>query len=460
MMFQRRKSGYSRLVPFLFLLLSVFCLAACSGSTSETMLSGSSTAEAEEQDFEFPPETDKLVIYSDKVLGVQQKLAVERFQELYPDVDVEYCNFSQDEYFEKLRVEIPAGKGPDVVYELSTYLPDVYKTMASGVFIDLNPYFANDPDFCFEDYNQTVMDACMLQGKRYIVPIVYVAPILLTSQEILDENGISAEMLGTYDGFMDACQQYHQNHPDQDLLAIGANDQFLQQLYEQTGFKLINPDTNEIAVKQDQLKKLLDVCKSYYPGHDYLFIEEGSAEALFHRNILFSNMQASLGQHLLGACSVKLLGDTPVLFNCPNEDGGVSAEIYNYLAIPEGSPNKLNAYRYIKIFLSETIQYAGMENGNVNVQIMDGFPIQNLSFDKTMEKELESFDFAQKIADDFPIYTDRLRELVSEIDSVFIMRTEMYNSSKKYMFDYIQGRDDFEGAYRKLMNFLTIYRDE
>ena len=171
-------------------------------------------------------------------------------------------------------------------------------------------------------------------------------------------------------------------------------------------------------------------------------------------------MQASLGQHLLGACSVKLLGDTLVLFNCPNEDGGVSAEIYNYLAIPEGSPNKLNAYRYIKFFLSETIQYAGMENGNVNVQIMDGFPIQNLSFDKTMEKELESFDFAQKIADDFPIYTDRLRELVSEIDSVFIMRTEMYNSSKKYMFDYIQGRDGFEGAYRKLMNFLTIYRDE
>ena len=84
-----------------------------------------------------PKATDKLVLYSPGD-GYSSLLnpALEIFKELYPEVEVTYQIIDTDEYKTKIREEIPAGEGPDLVLFRSNTFWDIYKTASSKVFTD------------------------------------------------------------------------------------------------------------------------------------------------------------------------------------------------------------------------------------------------------------------------------------------------------------------------------------
>ena len=133
------------------------CLAACdsaetpssteSGTTSGNPAWDADSEEAAETEpdyswFEMPGETDRLVVYSngDSLKSVLDP-AVRIFREQYPEVEVDYQVFGQDEYGAAVRTEIPAGKGPDLLLLEANTVQDIYKTMSTGLFENLDPYF-------------------------------------------------------------------------------------------------------------------------------------------------------------------------------------------------------------------------------------------------------------------------------------------------------------------------------
>ena len=132
--------------------------------------------EPDYSDFVMPEETDTLVVYTDEGSSMLLNKALTLFQEKYPNIKIDHRHYSQDECTAILQAEIPAGKGPDLILTHYGTLPDIYKTMDSGVLADLNPYMANDPEFDLSDYNEGVMSGGVLNGKRYIVPINYTIP--------------------------------------------------------------------------------------------------------------------------------------------------------------------------------------------------------------------------------------------------------------------------------------------
>ena len=89
--------------------------------------------------------------------------------------------------------------------------------MSSGVFEDLNKYFKKDDEILLTDFVEPVMDGGVLKGKRYLVPLNYDMPILLTTKSILEEIGLTADEVKTCDGFSEGAAKFKEKHPDSTL---------------------------------------------------------------------------------------------------------------------------------------------------------------------------------------------------------------------------------------------------
>ena len=162
----------------LALVLLLPALAGC-GKTEDFSNPGTDpTADLAETEpdyswFSMPEATDSLTVYGYGFASTMLSSAVGIFRRIYPEVEVDFRAYDEDEYRALLRTEIPAGKGPDFVFGYTNDFPDVYKTMKTGLFEDLNPYLENDAAFDFSEYNQAVLDGGLLYGRRYILPLRY-----------------------------------------------------------------------------------------------------------------------------------------------------------------------------------------------------------------------------------------------------------------------------------------------
>ena len=133
----------------LSLLLALSLLMSAMIGCDRSPKSSNSEAETEPDYswFSLPEETGRLTVYiAEDAYEAVLTPALELFRERYPEVEVNIETYNEDEYKTVLRKEIPEGMGPDLVLFQSNTFPDIYKTMSTGVFEDLNPYFALDEE--------------------------------------------------------------------------------------------------------------------------------------------------------------------------------------------------------------------------------------------------------------------------------------------------------------------------
>ena len=161
-----KRMHLKRTLSLLIAVLTMIPLSAGCGTEEETDTTSEVGNAAEEEteyvqtwespdysDFEMPGETNELVVYSDGTASFLPE-AIGLFKKQYPEVNVVTKALGQDEYLDILRTEIPAGKGPDLLVSTAKELPDVYKTMVTGIFEDLNPYFSNDGEIDLSDFTR------------------------------------------------------------------------------------------------------------------------------------------------------------------------------------------------------------------------------------------------------------------------------------------------------------------
>lgn len=120
---------------------------------------------------------------------------------MYPDVNVVVESYSEDEYDTAIHAEIPTGRGPDLLYAGVSVPPDICWTMEIGLFEDLNPYAGTDPDYSLDDYIAGVMDVGVLHGSRWIMPYPHLDMIPTTTEELLEEEGITQEDFSSIETF-------------------------------------------------------------------------------------------------------------------------------------------------------------------------------------------------------------------------------------------------------------------
>ena len=154
---------------------------------------------------------------------------------------VDYQLLSPDEYETRIRAEIPAGRGPDVLLGDVAILPDIYKTMSTQVFTDLGGFMAKDEEYNPDDYYGSVMKGGIMLGCQYLLPVTFGVNCVMTTQELLDENGISTDSLRTWEGFRSACGTFHANHPGARLFSHFAPQYYYTVAFlEDRGIRMID----------------------------------------------------------------------------------------------------------------------------------------------------------------------------------------------------------------------------
>ncbi len=88
--------------------------------------------EPDYSDFVMPEETGELTVYATDMLGRVMSPAIEIFKENYPGITVNYKVLDGDEFTTLVGTEIPAGRGPDLLFCYRYEIPDPFKAMAAG----------------------------------------------------------------------------------------------------------------------------------------------------------------------------------------------------------------------------------------------------------------------------------------------------------------------------------------
>ena len=97
------------------------------------------------------------------------ELALNRYRQLYPDIQVELIKpeseniEEREELYQQVAAQIMAGEGPDV-FLVNPSIMDVEKLVRQGIFADMEPFFEAD-DFDWTPYHQAIMDGGVWNGK-------------------------------------------------------------------------------------------------------------------------------------------------------------------------------------------------------------------------------------------------------------------------------------------------------
>lgn len=105
---------------------------------------------------------------------------------------------------DQLQVEMMSGEGPDILilpcddgftYSETQLVENVEKGMATGLFADLTTLYNQDETLQKDVLLEKVMDAGVMDDKRYILPLRYQYPIILTLEDELQAAGLEISEL-------------------------------------------------------------------------------------------------------------------------------------------------------------------------------------------------------------------------------------------------------------------------
>ena len=436
-------------------LLLILSLAACAVQPGEDYA-----------EFVPPEETDTLVVYENPLLSDIIDRALMLFRQKYPDVNVEYRRYSFAQYDEMtttLNAELAAGEGPDIFWDYSFHYDfSKVKSMENGVYTDLEPFFAWDDEIDLADYNEAALNAGMYMGHRYMVPLYFETMVWVTTQEVLDEAGLNIQG-GRQDfvSFMEMLRAYKAENPDMYILGEAEKGFILNLFLPYSGMKTVNVEDRQITLDTAQFRTLVDAYKDLFYEHDWLDlmtldplygIDLTNRETLFYyerRMSDFALMYAVLKET-----------QTPVLVNCPGFDSQVIGQADVIAYIREGSPNQLNAWRFLKILLSEEIQADTRISGitlpvlrsAMKIRLTDTF--SPYSKPGTVKTYYGILTWAAVTEEDI----DAILDVIYEIDDCWI--DPMIGWVSGYMDPYFSGESSYESCLQTLEEKLMLALNE
>lgn len=118
----------------------------------------------------------------------------------------------------QIYVDIHKGTGPDIyllpsghkaIYghydpnEPEPLFDDVMRFIHMGYFADISSYYKADADLDKESLSTAIMDAGMIGGARYVLPLRYNIPVVFAETAVLKEYGLDTAMDNGIDDFLD-----------------------------------------------------------------------------------------------------------------------------------------------------------------------------------------------------------------------------------------------------------------
>ena len=297
-----------------------------------------------------------------------------------------------EQYKSKLTTDLLTGEGPDIIFIDGKTFPSIRKVMTSGVFCDLNELIEKDGEFNLSDYNKTIMDSGVYNGKRCLIPWYYELPMLITTKSMTEVNGISTHKLNSWDGFMEEIRKFA-SLDEKGAEYFLAGDFKLSDIVESCGDLFVDYGKKKTNFNSIEFIQLLEMYKEIYnvqcpaeihknrktrlgfgPAEDYLSIFHVSKGYSYPFLFWMANAE-----------SLYFYKEDLLVYPFPSfRHGRVNAVPTCFLAINAKCENKEAAFDFVKYALSEKEQSMWLyENGTEH--LMRGLPVNGKALDITLE---------------------------------------------------------------------------
>ena len=265
-------------------------------------------------------------------------------------------------YKTEFAAEVMAGRGPDLFIASDHWgvFDDLMKKVSAGVFCDFNEFMEKDGDFDSGAYNETVMNAGLFKNSRYVMPLSYTVPMLITTEERMAEHGVAADDFSTYERFLSSWESLHAS--GKSLLCDGSGWTVAMRsgwLDECLDFERGVADLN-LPSFQRIYALILEEDRLY--EKDYLS-DSGAGDAeneqyvdAFLKNGLFYFTDFGINGYETSFISPDTTDELNVILPIPNAYGAVTAVVEDYALISGASSNKEAAWNFVKILLNEEMQ--------------------------------------------------------------------------------------------------------
>ena len=406
--------------------------------------------------------------------SAMMRLALDRYQEVYPDIKVElikpeydFGSFDlRDELYNHVAAQIMAGEGPDV-FIVDDIIMDVEKLVRQGIFADMEPFFEED-QFNWEPYNKAVLDGGVWNGKRFIIPISYDFPLLVTSQTALKETGFNVDACKDYQGFLDETTRYMQDFSQTRQLfrnALSVTD-----VVEFSGISIADYDTKNVDLSSPLLyagfqwyKAVMESCPTDYCDFHNDSALYGAA-AIRNGDVLWTPaLTGSFSNFFTNFAALKTI-DEAVMMPIRDIEGGIQAKIRYPVAVRANSENLQNAYNYIKILLSFEVQSAiGLEELSV-LNPANEFLYEKISQGKNHHIEAGVNGFTGTVnpneSIDWPTH-EEFQQFVGFTQEITGTYYNNHLSPKAAMYSYVYENSDFQETLKtRRIKWKYIYRNK
>lgn len=271
-------------------------------------------------------------------------------------------------YLQSLRTQILRGKGPDAYllptstqlmvdaprgYTAMTVEPlfsDVVQAMDNGMFRDISSLYDQDEALGKEALKTTVMDAGVVDGKRYVLPLRYDIPVIYADMDYLVDY-TEEDFTQQIDAILKMLQE------EKDFLAACGFSRLSAEMFTQW----LDYDHQKVALDADTIAGVMECFRDnlalageelfYYtklnvrsycvaPTQTYCRLYAGSLADLVEYAPVYQHNERQLA--ILPLRSV---------------GGDVVAEVTYYGAVGSGCENPELAYAFVRSFLLEDSQW-------------------------------------------------------------------------------------------------------
>ena len=326
--------------------------------------------------------------YEDAICDIikrYNKYCTKHYDESYQIEIVEFE--SQEEMKLKMSTEIMAGEGPDI-FSMSQKLP-FEKLTDSKTIADVNELISEfSYDIGIDNCNSKIMDAGVIDGKRYFIPLFYSPDVFITTEETLNKYNLTSSEFS----FKALSEKLSKNKKEYSLFG-SADDNiafFYSFLDQYIDFNSGNTEFNSDKFSED-LDSIYSLIKNDTTDENvYYFLYENINNGA---SILYKEMPAFSIIVKTYSC-LKYLGSTPVFVNNYNmDDDSISASTDVGIAVNDNCKNKEKLLPFIKYCLPCDVQK------NMSEECMY-LPVNSDAMEKCIDSIDEAIDFGDLIVSD------------------------------------------------------------
>ncbi len=365
---------------------------------------------------------------------------------------IEVHEFTMDQkgdMYQKITQEILAGKGPDIIY-LNSYTDwylDIHRLVERGALADLDVLIANDDDFHMEDYNSTVMEAGILDGKRAIMPMSYHVGYLLGIQENFDFHGITLPEHWTMEEYLSILESYYEATSKEPAM-LGLHP-----------IRCLKDVINGGDLMEDEFIRMAKIFKEEYIRYRNANIPLMSIPEYFgmycKNNYLFIEPKLQGGSEFINLyCTYNFIAEQQshmVILDIPNE---------YYLAhgflINNNTKHKDAAFDFIQYMLSEEVQ-------TVEIAEFQFLPVNKQAYESAKTTFVEADYHIGEMLPVSEANQTQFFEIYNGIDNCRYLGHETFlyhNFINGVLLDYYDDKIDEQGLLDSIRSKLFIYSTE